>query len=362
MRIKNRTTLLLSWSAEKTIRLLCLAGLWAVASIAAAETSAGDGIAPVSEGLQVPGLTASGRTYTDLLWTKEDYRAWSSGTGYRSSGQGHASSVFPFSFVAEPVAPAPGAMSQWQLGERHWQYAADGGLAVRLGSSEVGSSVLASNATLGGLHIRQSTLADQDDAKRWSVSFAMGALDYSSADKGDLDYGPAAANTVINYGLNESLSLESGVQVAPDLVTTTFGGRYDAGQLGQLRAGVAHGSLDDQEGWRYQAGWDVQLADELHLSVRNEWNAPGFADLAHYRGGAAAGIRRNWRATVPTRRWGDISGSYETFKPAVGTPTERFGFSQQFWYSPNLRIGLEAQREVGTGDYDIGIRFSVPIN
>lgn len=339
-----------------------LGAAWGIAaSSAETQSLTGSSLSPASEGLTVPGLTDSGRIYSDLFWTKEDYRVWSQGSGYRQPWQNDADTVFPLSFIAEPVAAPPGAMSQWRLGERSWQYSADEGLAVRLGSGEVGSSVLAGSATLGGLHVRQSTLADQNDGQ-WSVSFALGALDYSGSGKGDLEYGPAAANTLINYGLNEHLAFESAVQVAPDLVTTTLGGRLDTGDFGRFRAGVAHGSLGEQDGWRYQAVYDVQLADDLHLSVRNEWNNPGFADLAHYRGGVTPGTRRNWQATVPTRRWGDISGSYETFRPVAGTATERFGFTQQFWYSPNLRIGLQAKREVGTGDYDIGIRFSVPIN
>lgn len=319
---------------------------------------------PASEGLSVPELDNPSRAYSDLLWSKEDYLAWIKGTGYQASFQTDAlDSVFPVSFVAQPVAPRAGAMEQWRLGERNWGYAADNGLAVRIGSDDVGPSVLASNATLGGVHIRQTTLAQPGDVRNWAVSLAFGALDYSSDKKdGDLSYGPTAANTVIHYGLSDQLTLESGVQVAPDLVTTTLGGRYDTRQFGQLHAGVAHGSQADQQGWRYQAAYAVQLADDLHLSVRNEWDAPGFSDLGHYRGGVAPGVRRNWRATVPTQRWGDISGTYESFRPAAGTATERFGFSQQFWYSPNLRIGLQAQREVESGDYDIGIRFSVPIN
>lgn len=319
---------------------------------------------PASEGLSVPELDEPERAYSDLLWSKDDYRAWISGTGYQSSAQAHSSSrAFPVSFVADPVSPPAGAMAQWRLGERNWNYATENGLALRLGSTDVGSSVLAGTATLGGVHIRQSALAQPGDAKDWNFSLAFGALDYSGdAGKGDLSYGPAAANTVIHYGLSDNLALESAVQVAPDLVTTSLGGRFDTGYFGQLRAGVAHGSQADQKGWRYQAAYNVQLADELHLTVRNEWDAPGFADLGHYRGGVAPGVRRHWTATIPTQRWGDISGTYETFRPDAGSATERFGFSQQFWYSPNLRIGLQAQREVDSGDYDIGIRFSVPIN
>lgn len=343
--------------------LACVCGVLNSVHVTAAplsdrETGSGDG-------LQGSGLMPPAREYSDLLWTKEDYRAWIRGTGYKSPGQGEhdTGGVFPLSFVASSPSPPAGTMSQWRLGERNWGYATDNGLAIRLGSSDVESSVLAGGARLGGVHVKQSGLARRDDVSNWAVSFALGALDYSdSADKGDLSYGPAAANTVIHYGLTERLALESGIQVAPDLVTTTLGARLDAGDWGQVRAGVARGGLADHDGRRYQAAYDVQMGDDLHLSVHNEWDAPGFADLGHYRTGVTGGVRRRWTATVPTQRWGDISGTYESIQPAAGAATQKFGFSQQFWYSPNLRIGLQAQRELDTGDYDIGIRFSVPIN
>lgn len=315
------------------------------------------------EGLYVPQLEEPAQAYTDLLWTKEDYRAWINGTGYQQDTPDDTDGIFPVSFLTERPAPRPGALSLWSLGDRNWRYRGDSGLGITLGSTEVGTPVLGSTATLGGVRISQASLVGDDDVNQWSLSMALGALDYSSGPgAADLSYGPTAANTVIRYGLSPRVSLESEVQVAPDLVTTSLGGLYDAKRWGRLHAGVARGKLGGDAGWRYQTAYDVNVTDALQLSVRNEWNAPGFADLGHYRDGVTGGVRRRWAATVPTRHWGDVSGTYESFRPTGGTPTERFGFSQQFWYSPNLRIGVEAQREVASGDYDIGIRFSVPIN
>lgn len=313
------------------------------------------------EGLDVPGLDPPGRTWSDLLWSKEDYRAWIQGRAYRTPlSPARQVSTFPLSSATAPVAPAAGVLDDWRLGARGWDYSTRDGLAVRLGSSEVGSSVLSRSATLGGMHLRHQGLTGYDDSRPWSLSLSVGALDYADGD-GDLSYGPVAANTVIQYGLGNNLALESAVQAAPGLLTASWGARVDAGPWGQLRGGVAHGGLDEQRGRRYQATWNVEWDDALHVSVRNEWESPGFADLGRYRGAAGGGMRRNWAATIPTRNWGDIRGTYETWQPVTGPDTQRFGFSQQFWYSPNLRIGLHGQREVGGGDYDIGILFSVPI-
>lgn len=264
--------------------------------------------------------------------------------------------------LSEPAPPRAAALPRWQLGSRNWHHAVNKTLGVTVGSAEVVTSVFVDKTTLGGLHIQQSALPLSHASNDLTVSMAVGALDYSGKQgKGDLAYGPAAASTAVRYGSGKHMAFESGIQWAPDLLTATLGGRYDARRWGQLRAGIAHGSLSDQRGWRYLTLYDVHLMDSLRVSMRNEWSAQGFADLAHYRNGAAAGVRSNLSAVVPTRRWGDMRGTYETFRPADGLSTQRLGFSQQFWYSPNLRVDLQAQRELVSGDYDVGIRFSVPI-
>lgn len=262
----------------------------------------------------------------------------------------------------QPATPKPGAFDQWQRGERNWHHAVNKGLGITLGSTEVGPALFADKATLGGIHIQRAALNHSDDDTAWSGSIAVGALDYSADSKsGDLAYGPVAASTVVHYDVDNRLALESGVQIAPDLVTASLGGQWRASRWGRMRTGVAHGGLSHQRGWRYQASYDVQVMDHLRISVSNEWNTTGFADLRHYRDGAAASVRRYWNAIVPAGRWGNVRGTYENFQSADGAVTRRLGLSQQFWYSPNLRVGVQAQRELVSGDYDVGIRFSLPI-
>lgn len=280
--------------------------------------------------------------------------------------------------VKRPVPPAPssagtpmrsvasrtGVLGPWQLGSRNWHHALDKNFRVTIGSAEVGTAVFAGSqhATLGGIHIRHSGLSLRDSDEDLTMSLAFGALDYSGKlVKSDLAYGPAAASTAFRYRPGKRLGLESGIQLAPGLLTSTLAGRYDARHWGELRAGIAHGSLGGQRGWRYLTSYDVPLMYRLRFSVRNEWNAPGFADLAHYSSGVSAGIRNELSAIFSAGRWGDIRGTYQSLRPADGLSTRRLGFSQQFWYSPNLRVDLRGQREVISGDYDVGIRFSVPI-
>lgn len=334
------------------------------ASAATAAAMFADPTTKAGDGLQIPGLTPPDRVWSDVLWSKSEYLAWVQGRAHRTPAQAPEQiSTFPSLSSATSVAPASGAFDYWDLGARSWNFSGSDGLAIRLGSGDVGTSVLSGSATLGGMHIRQQGRAPHDEEQPWKLALSLGALDQASGTgSGDLSYGPMAAHTVVQYGLDKNLALESALQVAPGMLTMSLGARVDAGVFGALRGGVAHGGVADQRGRRVQAVYDLALPDDWRLSVSNEWERPGFADLGHYDGGVGGGIRRRWAATVPTRNWGDISSTYETWQPVTGPEAQRLGFSQQFWYSPNLRIGLQAQRELASGDYDIGIRFSVPIN
>jgi len=251
----------------------------------------------------------------------------------------------------------------WTLGASNWRYSSKEGLDVTLGNEQIVVPTWGNSAKLGGVSISQSSLAASSDGQTWQYSMSIGALDYSSdGNPNDLTYGPTASNTVLRYGLSPDLTLESQLELAPDMVTSGLGGNYHT-RWGVWSAGVARASYGLYKGWRYQAAYTVDVMDDLQLSWLNERHTAGFTDLSRYRDGQASpgGIRQKWTATVPLGRWGDVSGIYENEYSATGNTRRSFGLGQQFWYSPNLRIGLKAERELVSGDYDIGIRFSVPI-
>lgn len=252
--------------------------------------------------------------------------------------------------------------SPWTFGTSNWRYAGEQGLDVTLGSARMAVPAWGNSVRLGGISISQSSAASFGDANSWQYSMAVGALDNSSGiSQGDLNFGPTASNTVLRYGLTPQLTLESQLELAPQLLTSGFGGKY-ATVWGDLSAGVARASNGPENGWRYQAAYSIEVFDDLQLSWLNERHTTGFSDLSRYQNAASpAGIRQQWTATVPLGRWGDVSGVYERAHSSLGGKQQTFGLTQQFWYSPNLRIGLEAQRELVGGDYDIGLRFSVPI-
>ncbi|KAA0890071.1 hypothetical protein [Pusillimonas sp. ANT_WB101] len=250
----------------------------------------------------------------------------------------------------------------WAMGTSSWQYKGEQGLRVSLGNRAIAAPAWARGASLGGITVaRKAGQVSSDDV--WAYSVSLGAIDQApNIKEGDLDYGERAAHVLFSYGLLPDLTMESQLEVAPHMVTTGLGGEYKT-QWGAWTAGVAQASHSLYKGWRYQAGYAVDVAEDLSLSWMNEQYSAGFVDLSTYSGGPAAvgANRHRWSATVPTRRWGDISGTFERLSPTSGDSSSLFGLTQQFWYSPNLRVGISTRRELRTGDYDVGVRLSVSI-
>lgn len=301
----------------------------------------------------------------DFFWNPGDFRQWqqvkvsSASPGLRGTRGWRRASRSRSAWLSTP------SQGPWTYGASNWRYAGERGLGVTLGSNEMAVPAWGNTARMGGISVSQSSIADAGDDGAWRYSMAVGALDYSASQaQGDLNYGPTASNTVLSYRLSPEFVLESQLEMAPDLVTTGIGGRYQTRGWGAWSAGVARANTAAQTGWRYQAAYEVNVLEDLKLSWMNESHTSGFADLSRYQDASASvgGMRQRLTATVPLGRWGDVAGMYESARSSVGDVQRSFGLTQQFWYSPNLRIGLQAERQLVTGDYDVGIRFSVPIN
>ncbi|HEY9280984.1 MAG TPA: hypothetical protein VIP51_13000 [Eoetvoesiella sp.] len=254
----------------------------------------------------------------------------------------------------------------WSLGSDSWRLRRSDGLDLTLGSAPSRAPEWGNSARLGGIALSRSLSGGAVAENEWQYSVALGALDYSTVQGtgGELVFGPTASDSVIRYGASPQLTLESQVQVASDLLMTGVGGEYSLNEWGAWTAGVARATRSLHEGWRYRVGYEVSLMDTLQLSWVNEQRSGGFSDLTRYQDFAAdAGRRRNlWAATLPLGRWGDLRSSYEEISADTGAVKQYFGLTQQFWYSPNLRVALKADREFVSGDYGIAVRFSVPID
>lgn len=297
----------------------------------------------------------------DYFWTGDD---WASGrqASYSVSGTGL---VGPLErkrkFAARSRWLPTASTDPWTLGSRNWRYSDAEGLDVTLGNEEIEIPAWGRAVRLGGVSLSQSSLVSSDYVDSWQYSLSLGALDRSTAEQGDLEYGETAGNLVLRYGVNKDLSIESQTQVAPEMVAHGVGGKYET-DWGAWSAGVARATQGLYKGWRYQAAYTVNVLDDLEVSWRNERYTPGFVDLSRYGADlSSGGTVQALSAKMLLGRWGDLSGTFENESSSSGAVRRSFGLTQQFWYSPNLRIGLRAEREIVSGDYDIGIRFSVPI-
>lgn len=259
--------------------------------------------------------------------------------------------------------PTPGTQA-WAFGERNWRRSLEEGPDVLLGSSEIAVPEWNESVRLGGISLSQSFMASSDDVSAWNYALAFGAVDQSgSSPEGDLVFGPTAGSLALSYDYSPQFSLESQTQVADDLIMSGITGQYDLGSWGRWRSGIARSTQGATQGWRYRAMADFDLPYDTSLAWVGERYTDGFMDIRRYADGANSigGARQRWSASWDVGRWGEWSGSFESRHGREGILERRFGVSQQFWYSPNLKVGLHAEREVVGGDYDIGLRFSFPL-
>lgn len=259
--------------------------------------------------------------------------------------------------------PAPATQS-WTFGERSWRTRLDDGLALSLGRREIDFPAWNESVNLSGISLSQSFLAGSDEVSQWNYSLAFGVVDQSAGSSGDLEFGPTAGSLALAYDYSPRFSVASHIEAAPDLLMSGFTGRHDLGAFGRWRAGIARSTHDIYQGWRYGAAVDFDLAEDLHLSWVGERYTEGFMDLRRYAGGAdpVAGERQRLTASWGPADGGALwSGSFESVRTRSEAQQRRFGVGREFWYSPNLRIGLHAEREIVGDDYDIGLRFSFPL-
>ena len=258
-------------------------------------------------------------------------------------------------------------LEQWSFGAHNWRTQLNPYTELSLGSSDIALPVWNDSVRLGGLSLSQSFMhtGEGEDDARWNYALAFGAVDHSAAGTaGDLNFGPMAGSLAFSYDYSPRVSLMSQTEVADDLLMSDVTGQYDLGQWGQWRSGISRSNQGLHQGWRYRMMGDVAVAEDIGMAWEGERYTDGFMDIRRYAGGAnpAGGARQRWTASWDAGRWGTLSGLFESVHGREGVLERRFGLNQQFYYSPNLRVEVHAEREVVGGDYDIGLRFSFPLN
>lgn len=254
------------------------------------------------------------------------------------------------------------------LGDRNVSYRSLEGPEVSLGNLTPSVPAWGSAAPIGGVQI--SNLSTGANAV-----VPEGKLGYSSiwgrinntdptATQGDGDYGPTAGTSSLRYGLTPDLTLESQMQSARSLTATGLGTTYSAGQFGTVQAGATQSRFDAAGGWRYRLGYNVDVSDFLNLGYANQQTGAGYGDLSTYETGAITERQstNTFSAGVPTGSWGTLSGTYSGVRTADGTLTQRYyGLSQSVTLAPGVSLGLGANRDFISRDYNVTMQLSLPV-
>ncbi len=250
----------------------------------------------------------------------------------------------------------------WQFGERNWRYVNGEGLQLTLGNDTVTAPDWARPVELGGVNISQQF--EQGPAGPWRYALAIGALDMSGKqDNGDLVYGSSASSLMVSTDLTSRTSLDTQMESARDFGLTGLGATYRSPDFGVWQASVAKASHSVGQGWRYQAAYGLDVLGDLQLQWQGERYQDNFLDLSRYQGMkvAAASSRQMLGLSVPLRGWGEVKTQYEVQQVVAGGENRYLGVTQQFWYSPHLRVGLQARRHLESRQSNIALRFSIPI-
>ena len=302
----------------------------------------------------------------DLLFLDgpaEGYRYRPDGVGLRWFGTAADPAEPPDRFGSVPSS----GLDAWALGARNWRYRSSAGYRLTLGNTASDAPGWGRSVRLAGVGLARSVSQDRLPAGAWDYAVTAGALDGQASRpvaEGDLAYGPVAVDATTRYALDNDLILASRLQRTLGLTALGVGGDYSLGDAGAWRFGVSGSQRPMSRGWRRQLGYTLGLRPGWDLSWVNARQGNGYADLAAYGSGdpGCDCVSNQWQLDLAAGRWGSFSGSFERRVDAAGGLDERVGLAHGFRYGPHLRVRLETNRNLTSGDYGLGAQLSLPLD
>ncbi len=265
-----------------------------------------------------------------------------------------------------PVATT--GVDAWSLGARHWRYVSSLGYGITLGNTiaPAPSWLRDDDARLAGVGVYKVQQAGDQADPAWQYAVAAGVLDMNGDGRvasGGLDYGPLAYDVTSSYALGRNLSIASWVQGTQGLLALGLGGEYSPNRWGSWALGVSRAGQPGGGGWGYQLGYKLDLPYGWDASWTNEVRTAGHESLSSYHAAADCHcVGNQWQVGMPMGRWGTLSGTYEQWDRALGGLERQVGLAQDFWYGPFMSVSLQANRDLVSGDYGLGARFSVSLD
>ncbi|HLU02316.1 MAG TPA: hypothetical protein VKZ94_06110 [Advenella sp.] len=259
-------------------------------------------------------------------------------------------------------------VQHFSAGTRTWSLMTEDSSRISLGSNQVVNPIGQTGFRIGGMQLSRQPDGAQDnwfiDRNQLAYSTAAGAMDYSAAasDNASFHFGSGAANTAVRYGLSDSASVDTQVQLARSLKNVGLGASYALDDMGDLRLTVNAGKYEDDSNWRSMFAYRAKVFDLATLQFSNELTSAHYMDLSRLSQDPLSdrAIRNQLKLTYPLDTQSQVSGTFENSRVFNGTSEQRFGVEQSYKLE-SLLLKLKAQRAVHSDDGLLQFNVDIPI-
>jgi len=259
-------------------------------------------------------------------------------------------------------------VQNFSTGTRSWNLTTEDRNRISLGSNQVVSPIGQSDFRIGGMQLSRQPDGTQDnwfiDSNQLAYSTAAGAMDYSatSGDNASFHFGSGAANTAVRYGLSDSASVDTQVQLARSLKNVGLGASYALDDMGDLRLTVNAGKYEDDSNWRSMFAYRAKVFDLATLQFSNELTSAHYMDLSRLSQDPLSdrAIRNQVKLTYPLDTQSQVSGTFENSRVFNGASEQRFGVEQSYKLESVL-LKLKAQRAVNSDNGLLQFNVDIPI-
>lgn len=259
-------------------------------------------------------------------------------------------------------------VQSFSTGARTWSLTTEDRNRISFGSNQVVSPIGQSGFRIGGMQLSRQPDSTQDnwfiDSNQLAYSTAAGAMDYSAASGEDASFhfGSGAANTAVRYGLSDSASVDTQVQLARSLKNVGLGASYALDDIGDLRLTVNAGKYEGDANWRSMFAYRAKVFDLATLQFSNELTSAHYMDLSRLSQDPLSdrAIRNQLKLTYPLDTQSQVSGTFENSRVFDGASEQRFGVEQSYKLDSVL-FKLKAQRAVHSDDGLLQFNVDIPI-
>jgi len=260
-------------------------------------------------------------------------------------------------------------VQQFSTGARTWSLTTEERNQISLGSNQVTNPIGQSGFRIGGMQLSRQPDGAQDswfiDSNQLAYSTAAGAMDYSAAssDSSRFHFGSGAANTAVRYGLSDSTSVDSQVQLARSLKNVGLGASYAVDDIGDLRFTVNAGRYESNSNWRSMFAYRAKVFDLATLQFSNELTSAHYMDLSRLSQDPLSdrAIHNQLKLSYPLDKQSQVSGTFENSRVFNGTTEQHIGVEQSYKMD-SVQFKLKAQRAVHSDDGLFQFNVDIPIS